>query len=260
MQKRVISGVVLILILVPLYIAGGMPFKLAISVLAVLGLKEILDLKKEMPCGIALFSTCALLILIVYEFEVHGLEVSYTVLSGLSLGLLLPTLIPYKNKEYTTDDAFKLMGILLFLGVSFQTIIGLREKNANMLNYLIIIPIITDIFAYLTGLLIGKRKIAPNISPNKTIEGSLGGTILGTIMGTIFYLNFINKEDMIKALVISFILSIVGQLGDLFFSKIKREHKIKDYSNLIPGHGGVLDRFDSLIFVILAFIIIQKFI
>lgn len=259
MLRRVISAIVLIIILVPLYITGNRPFQLAVGILALLGLKELIDLKKGTPNGIVLLAMCTLLFLLFYEFEVHNLEVSYIILAVMSLLFLLPTLIPYKNKEYLTSDALELIGSILFLGVSFHTIIKLRNHNVNLLTYLIIIPIITDIFAYFIGRWIGKRKMAPNISPNKTWAGSVGGSLLGTLVGTIFYVFLINDQDILKIVVMTFVLSIMGQLGDLLFSKIKREHGIKDFSNLIPEHGGVLDRFDSLIFVILTFIVLGKF-
>ncbi len=261
MKERIISAIFLCIILIPLVIAGGRPFKIAVGSLAILGLKEMIDLRKnKLPPGLILFSMTMLLFLIFYEFEVHPLHISYTSLSILSIGFLLPSLIPYKNKTYETKDGFYLIGVILFLGVAFHSVVEMRNQKLIFLGYLIIIPILTDIFAYFIGKFFGKRKIAPNISPNKTLAGSIGGTIMGTLGGTLFYIYFIDKTNILTILILSFILSVVGQLGDLLFSKIKRENNVKDFSNLIPGHGGVLDRFDSLIFVILAFIILKKFI
>ena len=121
--------------------------------------------------------------------------------------------------------------------------------------YIFVIAFITDTYAYISGMLIGKHKLTP-ISPKKTIEGSVTGLIVAAIIGTFFYLMFINKEASVPVLIaIVAVLSIAGQLGDLFFSLIKRENDIKDYSNLIPGHGGILDRFDSVIFVSLGMLI-----
>ena len=111
---------------------------------------------------------------------------------------------------------------------------------------------VTDIFAMLTGNYLGKHKMCPKLSPKKTWEGSLGGLIGGSVVGLIFYTIFINNLT-IKVIVITIVLSIVGQMGDLVMSKIKRENEIKDFSNLIPGHGGILDRIDSIIFVFLAY-------
>ena len=112
----------------------------------------------------------------------------------------------------------------------------------------------TDTFAYFGGSLFGRNKLIPSISPNKTVEGSICGSLMGTIVGSIFYY-FVIGGNLIEIIIVSFILTILAQVGDLFFSSIKRYYKIKDFSNLIPGHGGVLDRLDSVLFVILGFLL-----
>ncbi len=131
-------------------------------------------------------------------------------------------------------------------------------------KYMIVIPVIcasvTDIFAYLVGKNFGKRKLAPVISPNKTIEGSIGGIIGCTtvIILYTYYFADILQIDIISAIFIGILGSIFGQAGDLFFSMIKRQSNIKDFSKLIPGHGGILDRFDSIIFTsLITFAILQ---
>ena len=119
------------------------------------------------------------------------------------------------------------------------------------------ITILTDTFAYIGGRLFGKHKLIESVSPNKTIEGSVIGSFIGTILPTAFYVFMINPgESIVIAFIITLILSIIGQLGDLVFSSIKRYYDIKDYSNIMPGHGGILDRLDSIIFVIMGYIVI----
>ena len=263
MIKRILSAIFLLLVFVPILIAGGRPFSVAVGVLSLLGLKEILDLRKshsDIPSGIILFSMCMLLFLIFYEFELHPSGISFTVLAILSIGLLFPTLLEYKKKNYETKDAFYLFAILCFLGAAFHSVIEYRTRSLFLLLYLVLTPILTDTFAYFVGKYFGKRKIAPSISPNKTVAGSLWGSILGTLLSSCFYYFMIEKTEFYFIVFITFLLSVVGQFGDLFFSKIKRENGVKDFSNLIPGHGGVLDRFDSLIFVLLAFKILERFI
>ena len=124
-----------------------------------------------------------------------------------------------------------------------------------MLIYLLLITTMTDIFAYVTGMLIGKHKLLEVISPNKTWEGTIGGTIMGVFVSAMFYHTVIDPEfSKVYLLLISLFLSILGQYGDLVFSAIKRYFGKKDFSNIMPGHGGVLDRLDSLIFVLLGFV------
>lgn len=124
-------------------------------------------------------------------------------------------------------------------------------------NYYVLIPMISawssDTLALFTGVLFGKHKLAPNISPKKTIEGSIGG-ILGGIIGMVIFTYVVRTYfafdfSYILAILIGIMGSILGQIGDLSFSTIKRTYKIKDYGYIIPGHGGILDRFDSVIFV-----------
>ena len=104
-------------------------------------------------------------------------------------------------------------------------------------------------------MLIGKHKMISEISPKKTWEGMIGGTVVGVFIATLFYHNFIdNSLQLYILIIITLFLSILGQFGDLTFSAIKRYFNKKDFSNIMPGHGGVLDRFDSILFIMLGFI------
>ena len=114
--------------------------------------------------------------------------------------------------------------------------------------FIFIIAFITDTYAYIGGCLIGRHKLT-SISPKKTIEGSVIGTIMGTLIGSVYYYNLVNGVTIFETVVLCLFLTLLSEFGDLFFSSIKRYFDKKDYSNLIPGHGGVLDRFDSVIYV-----------
>ena len=264
MLKRIISGVLLFVILIPIVISNGKPFLIMIGVLSLLALKEILDLRKshsKYPSGIEFMAMVSMILLIFYEYEVHGESngVSSVLLSLMSVSFLFPTMLSYKNTSYETKDAFYLIGVLLFLSTAFHEVILLRGENVWLLVYLLLISTCTDIFAYLVGKGFGKKKIFPHISPNKTYAGCVGGLLFGTILPSIFYYVVISKEGILLNVLMSFILSIITILGDLLFSKIKRENEIKDFSDLIPGHGGILDRFDSFIFAVLFYTIIKRF-
>ena len=138
--------------------------------------------------------------------------------------------------------------------------ITIRDNSFATVIYLLLITIMTDTFALFTGMLIGKHKLCEKISPKKTIEGSIGGSLVGTIVPVLFYIFIIDANANIFLLIfITLCLSIIGQIGDLFFSSIKRHYGMKDFSKLIPGHGGVLDRLDSFIFVVLTYLILMNF-
>ena len=124
----------------------------------------------------------------------------------------------------------------------------LKLGETNLIWAIFFISWGTDTFAYLFGIVFGKHKLYPSISPKKTVEGSLGG-IFGSLILLILFNYFVLNYNIIFVIFSGILLSIVAQLGDLFASKIKREMGIKDFSDIIKGHGGFLDRFDSIIFV-----------
>lgn len=263
MKKRIISAVIALAIFVPIIILGGNYFAVAMGMLSVLAYKELLDLKEnsvEIPVFVKFLGMVGLLLLVFSEFDGYSIMfgLSYRALAILLLALFIPTLF-YKNNVYTTKEALYLTGICLMLGLIFNSYILIRAISLYTLLYLILICTLTDAFAMFTGMLIGKHKLCPKISPKKTVEGSLGGTLIGCTVGVIFYINLVG-DFSIKLIFITLALSILGQLGDLFFSKIKRENGIKDFSNIMPGHGGVLDRLDSLCFAGLAYLIFISFI
>lgn len=142
-------------------------------------------------------------------------------------------------------------GIVIPFLLSALVRLGLREPKAPYLLLPFVITWLSDSGAFFVGRSRGKTKLAPALSPNKTVEGSVGGfvcAILAAILyGLILYWCHFRVNILVMA-VYGFFGSLAGQAGDLAFSAIKREHGIKDYSNLLPGHGGMLDRFDSTIF------------
>lgn len=260
MKKRIISAIVALIIVVPLIILGGKPYIIGVGILSVLGLKELIDLKKShkpYPDIMIVIAYVCLLLLVYSEFDGYSIAfgLTYRGLAITLLALFIPTVL-YKDERYTARDAFYLAASVIFLGLVFNSIILIRVLDIWHLVYLLLVTTMTDIFAMLLGKLVGKHKLIPHVSPNKTVEGSVLGSVVATIIATAFYLTMISNAHIIKVILISLCLSVVGQFGDLLFSKIKRENDIKDFSNIMPGHGGILDRLDSLIFVVLAYIIL----
>ena len=260
MKKRVISAVLVLAIVIPLYLLGGIWFRLGVALIAAQGFRETLKLKEShhpYPGFITAlgFVGVELLVLINNGSSVF-MGVSLLALSLIFLCLLIPTIFDSEGK-YTTRDAFYLIGTMLLIGVFFNLLITFRMAEKWLLVYLFLISIMTDTFAYFVGSLIGKHKIAPKVSPKKSLEGCIGGAIVGTAIASIYYYNVLSSNINIWALIgMTLFLSTLGQLGDLFFSKIKRENGIKDFSNIMPGHGGVLDRLDSITFITYGYVLL----
>ena len=264
MKKRIISAILMILIIVPIIIVGDIPYSLAVGLIGCIAYKELINIRKnkkdDYPNMMKCIGLISMILLIYSNFEKYGLlfGVSYKIICGIVLALCVPTVF-YKNK-YKVSDAFHLLSNVLFLGIGFNLLISIYNYGIKYFVLLILITTLTDTFALFGGKLIGKHKFT-SISPNKTIEGCIIGSLISTFVCTVFYINVIgvttNKTSLV--LIILF-LSVMGQCGDLFFSAIKREYNKKDFSSLIPGHGGILDRLDSIIFVLFAFILVINFI
>ena len=260
MKTRIISAIVALIIAVPLVYLGGMPFYFLAIIIALLAFKEILDLlvKNYWSRLICYISYLFLLGTSINENTFDKI-IDFKVLGIVLLLYGFLVLINHKSKDFNIEKCFYLIGASILLSIAFATLIILRNMSLYYFIYLFLITIMTDTFAQSTGILFGKHKIN-EISPNKTWEGCLGGAFFGVLISTLFYLFFINQEiNLLLLIFVTTFLSIIGQLGDLFFSQIKRYYKIKDFSNVMPGHGGILDRFDSIIFVALAFIYFINF-
>ncbi len=159
--------------------------------------------------------------------------------------------------KFNFDDAAMALFGSIYIGYGFKYFLLIRIEGLRLLLLALFIVWATDIGAYLIGRKLGKHKLAPHISPNKTIGGAVGGLIMAIIVGVIFQLIYPFEFSLFTVILYALLISIVGQVGDLVASAFKRHYKIKDAGKLFPGHGGVLDRLDSLIFVLLVLSIIQ---
>ena len=259
MKNRIISAVVASIICVPLFFIGGIAFNIGVYVLALLALKEFIavkSIKKETPVFIKLVSYIMMTLLILSSNNTtdFSFALDFRVITALFLIYLLPTVLYHDRKIYSIVDAFFFIGSIFFLGAAFHLMVFVRGESLELLAYLFLISIMTDTFAYVTGMLIGRNKLLEEISPKKTVEGYIGGALFGVLTATWFYFVVIDPEaSLINITLITLFLSMLGQFGDLVFSAIKRYYGKKDFSNIMPGHGGILDRLDSILFILLGF-------
>ena len=137
--------------------------------------------------------------------------------------------------------------VTTYIFVGFYCLFMLRNLSLSHIAYLLLTIWFTDSFAYFGGMKFGKNKLSPNISPNKSIEGSVIGSVSSIAIALLFFFTTNIFSNLLVAVIITFIVSVIGQFGDLIESAYKREYQVKDSSNLLPGHGGIFDRFDSVI-------------
>lgn len=262
MKTRVLSAIVAFSIFIPVFLMGGNVFKVAFFVVALQGLREYINVRekrKEFPNFIKLIAyICLTLFYFCVDINQNMIiNFDFRIITGLLVVLFLPIILYNNRNKYNINDACQMLGGVLLISSSMVLLNLYRNMGLRVIVYVFMITVLTDTFAYFTGRLIGKHKLLESVSPNKTWEGFIGGSLVATFTSSVFYLTVINPNAQVYVIVlITLLLTMIGQFGDLFFSSIKRYYKVKDFSNLMPGHGGVLDRLDSIIFVAIAYSLI----
>ncbi len=269
MLKRVITGIVMAILAVPLILfSHTWVFPIAAAFLSAVGTFEMcscLGVKKQISITAPMCMTSAAFPLVARYMENRNefLALFFTILFLVLVYLLsIPVFKPDTVSTQSVSAAFT-TGTLIT--AAFSSVVLLRDMTGGIYYFLVpvIAPFTCDIFAYFTGRLFGKHKLIPKISPNKTVEGSIGGTVFctlictgyGLILKDVFYITTVLPVWTFA--VGGILISLVSQLGDLTASAIKRQHGIKDYGNIFPGHGGVMDRFDSVIPTIPMFLMLM---
>ena len=245
MKTRVLSGLIMAPLLAILYFGGYILFA-ACFLIGIMAVREFyngfhaMDIKPNY--GIAVIAAIAL-----YAIDIFTDDPQWYMLWFFAV--VLASLLYLFNIEHRKlEDAMAtITGIVYVVFFSFHVTL-VEQTEYGILIWLVVLTAFgTDIMAYFSGFLFGKHKLCPKISPKKTIEGSIGGTLGSVILSGLFGY-FFAPEVLVHCLVIGVLGGIVSQFGDLTASIFKRKMGIKDYGNLIPGHGGILDRFDSVMF------------
>lgn len=257
MEKRIISAIIMIIVFIPFLIIGGYAYLILGGILGIASLYELMRQEKNIPIYMKALSYIICILLISYKYDSLNYYdmVNFPIIVSMFLVYGFSIIINKNIKKYNYKDSLWLFCITLLVGVMFNSVIKLRTLGLYQVIYCLLIATMTDTFALFGGKLFGKNKLCKEISPHKTVEGSVVGSVVGTIIATIFYYYFIGDIALEILIPLTFVLTIFGQVGDLFFSSIKRYHNVKDFSNIIPGHGGFLDRLDSLLFITLGFLL-----
>lgn len=284
MKTRIITGIIMAIIFIPiLMIEALLPvFKIGFLVLGGIASFELLSMgfksnKIDLKMIIGIIVTMLFMVTYAHIFNFESLslpqitEISWIII--FLIFLILGTLLVF-IKDFSGEIFMVIIGCIFYVGIGLGSIVLVRTMGIGFIVYAILIAVLTDVFAYFFGIKFGKTKMAPTISPKKSYEGAIAGTLIATTIGSLFayyygtifeggfmnpnyldhltFLNVSGRDHFLVVLLIvgtTIMLSIVGQLGDLMASKLKRTYGTKDFGTIFPGHGGVLDRFDSLIFI-----------
>lgn len=245
MKTRVLSGLIMVPLLAILYFGGYILFA-ACLLIGIMGVREFyngfhsMDIKPNFVIAVIAAITLYLINLLTNNYQWYMLWF---------FGVVLVSLLYLFNidNRKLEDAMATITGIVYVIFFSFHVTL-VEQTEYGILIWLIVLTAFgTDIMAYFTGYALGKHKLCPKISPKKTIEGAIGGVVGSLVLSGIFGY-FFASEILIHCIIIGVLGGVVSQFGDLTASIFKRKMGIKDYGNLIPGHGGILDRFDSVLF------------
>ena len=250
-KTRLISGVILLAVIISVSIVGGDILLIGTLGISLIGMYELYRAVKIQKSIIAILSY-VMAIIYFAELKWNFIQDSFLMLMILLVFLMIAYVLHYPN--YTAKDlAFAFLGIF-YVAVMLSYLYQIRMMKNGV--YLVFMTLIcswgSDTFAYCVGMLFGKHKLAPVLSPKKSIEGAIGGVLGAAFLGGIYFYVFrkpmgLQTREIIVLVIICAIAAIISMVGDLCASAIKRNYDVKDFGKLIPGHGGILDRFDSVI-------------
>ncbi len=257
MKQRIITAICLLIVALPCVILGGYFFKGLVGVVLALSVYEMLHICTRPKIKLYIYPLVFLFFSYGFLFDQNDLFLaSYGIL--LYLVVLFATTIFDETLTIERTSYIFTMGVLICAGL--HALMSLRDVYG--FQYLLLLALATygsDTGAYFAGVFFGKHKLIPRLSPKKTVEGSIGGVFLGTLLAVSFagYFGLLKTNSIL--IVACFVLTLTSQIGDLVFSAVKRHFGVKDYSNLLPGHGGILDRIDSILFnaLVLSFFLVM---
>lgn len=251
-KTRLLSGILLVIIALATIITGGDILFATLLIISLIGMTEIykiLEMDRQL-LGFAGYAAA-----IAYYALIRLGRVDTVTFLTIAFLMLLMVIYVFSYPKYRSEHVmltfFGLFYVAFMLSYVYQ--IRMMEQGAFLVWLVFLCSWGCDTCAYCVGMLIGKHKMAPKLSPKKSVEGGIGGVVGAALLGAI-YAAAINHfapgtdASVIQYAVICGVGGMISQVGDLAASAIKRNHDIKDYGKLIPGHGGILDRFDSVIF------------
>ena len=249
--KRLLSGIVLLAAAIVLFYIGGMPLLAVFCVISLIGQRELYQAIGIDHKGLA---AIGYVLTVIYYILISCDGMYYMTCMIVASLLLFMTAYVVTFPEYKTEQVTGAFFGMCYVSVLMSFVYHTRAlPDGVYFVWLILLSAWgSDTLAYCAGRLFGKHKMASKLSPKKTIEGAIGGiagaALLGLIYGSVFKTGFTTDYPQAVCAMACAVGAVISMIGDLAASAIKRNHDIKDYGNLIPGHGGILDRFDSMLF------------
>lgn len=256
MKTRIISGIVMGIIVAAVLALGFLwepiVITIAVALLAAGAVYELLHNAAGIKCKLSLILACAFSFYVPFTRFINediGVSLIFVLFGAIIYSSLAAVLVLKNHSEFGLGQIASLYGFPLIYGGMFFCLSGVINSDSGIYYLLLLLNFssVCDMGAYFTGVTCGKHKLCPNISPKKTVEGAIGGVVSSIIVTVILSLCF--KKALVLPIVLTIPFCILGMVGDLFASAIKRSVNLKDYGNLIPGHGGILDRVDSIIMI-----------
>lgn len=257
-KTRLLSGIVLVVIALVLMITGGSVLGVALGIISLIGMYELNRTvgAEKTPLALIGYVMAAIYYMLLLMDQTPGEDSLPIILFVAALTLIMVVYV-FSFPKYHAEQVMTVFFGLIYVGVMMSYIYRIREMDGGKLLVWLVFAASwgSDTLAYCAGMLFGKHKMSPKLSPKKTIEGGIGGVLGAGLIGVIFGLVF--AKSIVGALpvpaldcaIICIVGALISMVGDLAASAIKRNREVKDYGKLIPGHGGILDRFDSVIFV-----------
>ncbi len=261
--KRWITGIIAVPLLFGVIAYGGIEaFAILIIIASLVGMYEYNRMAFGEGFSVEKIETLIIALLILLASFFTSLATILAVLTFAVMTVLILDLLRIKKNGLGMSHAGKIIMGIMYIPLLMAHFILIRQTHAGVLwiFFILVLAFSGDIAAYYFGRRLGKRKLLPEISPGKTVEGTIG-LIAGSIAGCLTYkLFFFPMLPITHAIVLGLIGSITGQLGDLSESALKRAAGVKDSGTLLPGHGGILDRLDCLMFITPFVYYYQKFV
>lgn len=255
MKTRILSGIAMVPLLAVLYF-GGWALWVAAFLIAIVGIHEFCKGWENIdvhPSKTICYVMTTALFLTAIPGQSATVPQFYSNMMMVTIWLFITVaaslIYGWKITERGPYDSSATLTALVYIPFFAYHMVLIDMTDYKLFIWIVVIAAFgSDIFAYFTGYFLGKHKMAPNLSPKKTIEGAVGGLIGSSFFSWLFGFIFM-REMALVCLVLGLVGGAAGMAGDLTASAFKRKMGIKDYGNLIPGHGGIMDRFDSVIFV-----------